>query len=404
MARIVVNQNLVTNPDELMKICPFGAMEWDNEYLTINAACKMCQICVKKGPEGVFSCEVNEDVPAIDKSKWRGIAVYVDHLEGDIHPVTLELVGKAKEMANKINQPVYCVFMGYNISEKASLLLNYGVDEVFVYDDAELKHFRIEPYTAVMEDFINKVKPTIMLVGATSIGRSLAPRVAARFRTGLTADCTVLDVDENTDLAQIRPAFGGNIMAHIFTPNHRPQFATVRYKVFSVPEIDCTAKGKVTVCEIAKEKLVSRIKVLEVKMKEKVKSIEDAEVIVVAGSAVKRAEDLEMIKTLADKLGGMVGVTRPLIEAGMADPRFQIGLSGRTVKPKLIITCGVAGAIQFVAGMNKSDYIVAINIDENAPIFNVAHYAIVGDMFEIIPKLLQQLDAQANAVAAKSVC
>lgn len=404
MARIVVNQNLVTNPDELMKLCPFGAMEWDNEYLTINAACKMCQICVRKGPEGVFTCEVDEEVPAIDKNKWRGIAVYVDHLEGDIHPVTLELVGKAKEMAAKINHPVYCIFMGHNIKEKANLLLNYGVDEVFVYDDEELKHFRIEPYTAVIEDFINKVKPTIVLVGATSIGRSLAPRVAARFRTGLTADCTVLDVDEKTDLAQIRPAFGGNIMAHIFTPNNRPQFATVRYKVFSAPEIDCDAKGKVTVCDIAKEKLASKIKVLEVKMKEKVKSIEDAEVIVVAGSAVKRAEDLELIKKLADKLGGMMAVTRPLIEAGLADPRLQIGLSGRTVKPKLIITCGVAGAIQFVAGMDKSDYIVAINTDEHAPIFNVAHYAIIGDIFEIVPKLIDQLDAQVNATAAKSVC
>ncbi|MPM52822.1 Caffeyl-CoA reductase-Etf complex subunit CarE [bioreactor metagenome] len=178
----------------------------------------------------------------------------------------------------------------------------------------------------------------------------------------------------------------------------------MRYKVFSVPEIDCDAKGKVTVCDIAKDKLASRIKVLEVRMKEKVKSIEDAEVIVVAGSAVKKAEDLELIKRLADKLGGMVAVTRPLIEAGLADPRLQVGLSGRTVKPKLIITCGVAGAIQFVAGMDKSDYIVAINTDETAPIFNVAHYAIVGDMFEIIPKLIQQLDTKANAAATKSVC
>lgn len=402
MARIVVNQNLVTSPDELMKLCPFGAMEWDNEYLTINAACKMCQICVKKGPEGVFTCEIDQEVPAIDKSKWRGIAVYVDHLEGDIHPVSLELVGKAKEMAKKINHPVYCIFMGQNIKDKANELLGYGVDEVFVYDDPELKHFRIEPYTAVMEDFINKVKPTIVLVGATSIGRSLAPRVAARFRTGLTADCTILDVEENTDLAQIRPAFGGNIMAHIFTPNNRPQFATVRYKVFSVPEIDCQAKGKVTICDIAKDKLASQIKVLEVKMKPKVESIEDAEVIVVAGSAVKKPQDLELIKQLAEKLGGMMAVTRPLIEAGMADPRLQIGLSGRTVKPKLIITCGVAGAIQFVAGMDKAEYIVAINIDENAPIFNVAHYAIIGDIHEVVPKLINKLEE--NASAPKFVC
>lgn len=396
MAKIVINQNLVTNPDELVKLCPFGAIEWDNEYLTINAACKMCQLCVRKGPEGVFTCEQDEEVVAIDKSQWRGIAVYVDHLEGDIHPVTLELIGKAKEMAGKINHPVYCVFMGHNIRDKAKRLLYYGVDEVFVYDDAELEHFRIEPYTAVVEDFIHNVKPTIVLVGATSIGRSLAPRVAARFRTGLTADCTVLDVDENTDLAQIRPAFGGNIMAHIYTPNNRPQFATVRYKVFSAPEKSGQAAGKVTMCNIGKDKLASAITVLDVRKKEKVKSIEDAEVIVVAGSAIKKAQDLDMVQQLADKLGGMMAVTRPLIEAGLADPRLQIGLSGRTVKPKLIVCCGVAGAIQFVAGMDKSDYIVAINTDEHAPIFNVAHYAIIGDIYDILPKLTEQLDAMAT--------
>jgi electron transfer flavoprotein alpha subunit len=393
MGRIVINQKLVTNPDELVKLCPFGAIEWDNQYLSINAACKMCQLCVRKGPKGVFTCEQEEPAAAIDKSKWRGIAVYVDHFEGDIHPVTLELVGKAKEMAQKIHHPVYCIFMGRNIKHRAEELLHYGVDEVFVYDDGELAHFRIEPYAAVVEDFINKVKPAIVLVGATSLGRSLAPRVAARFRTGLTADCTMLDVGENTDLAQIRPAFGGNIMAHIYTPNNRPQFATVRYKVFSAPVRGPQAAGKVTLCDIDRDKLASAIKVLEVRKKEKVKSIEEAEVIVVAGSAVKKAQDLTMIQQLADKLGGMMAVTRPLIEAGMADPRLQIGLSGRTVKPKLIVCCGVSGAIQFVAGMDRADYIVAINTDEHAPIFNVAHYAIIGDIYEIIPRLAEQLDA-----------
>ncbi|MEN6412375.1 MAG: electron transfer flavoprotein subunit alpha [Veillonellales bacterium] len=398
MAKIIIDQGKAANPAELVKLCPFGAIEWDNEYLTINAACKMCQLCVKKGPEGVFTCEAEEEAAAIDKSKWKGIGVYVDHLAGDIHPVTLELVGKAKEMAKKINHPVYCLFAGQNVKEKANQLLQYGVDEVFVYDDAELKHFRIEPYAAVVEDFIRRVQPAIMLVGATTIGRSLAPRAAARFRTGLTADCTLLDVGENTDLAQIRPAFGGNIMAHIFTPNHRPQFATVRYKVFSVPEKSEQPAGKVTLCEIDKAKLSSRIKVLEVKKKERVRSIEEAEVVVVAGSGIKKAQDLDMIQELAEKLGGMMAVTRPLIEAGMADPRLQIGLSGRTVKPKLIITCGVSGAIQFVAGMDKADYIVAINTDEHAPIFNVAHYAMIGDLYEIVPKLLEQL----NLMTAKS--
>lgn len=391
MSKIIIRQDLVTNPEELIKICPFGAIEYDNKYLSINAACKMCNVCVKTGPKGVFTCQ-EEKVVEIDKSLWRGITVYVDYNQGQIHPVTYELIGKAKELAAKINHPVYCLFIGHNINEAAHKLLTYGVDEVFVYDNPELKDFRIEPYTAIFENFIKNIKPSIVLVGSTNIGRSLAPRVAARFGTGLTADCTILDVDEATNLAQIRPAFGGNIMAHIFTPNHRPQFATVRYKVFSAPAKKANPTGKVTLCETVKEMLQSKIKVLGVKDKEKVHSIEDAEIIVVAGRAIKNQKDMDLIKKLADLLGGMVATTRPLIEAGMADPRQQIGLSGRTVKPKLLIACGVSGAIQFVAGMDKADLIMAINNDENAPIFNISHYGIVGDVFEIIPKLIENLE------------
>lgn len=390
MAKIVIDQDKITNPEAILELCPFGALEWDNQYLNINAACKMCKLCVKKGPAGAFTF-IEDEVVTVDKSQWQGIVVYVDHMEGNIHPVTLELIGKAKELAAKVSYPVYCLFMGHNITGKAQELLQYGIDEVFVYDDEELNDFRIEPYAAVFEEFINKVKPSIVLVGGTTVGRSLAPRMAARFRTGLTADCTVLDVDENTDLAQIRPAFGGNIMAHIVTPNTRPQFATVRYKVFSLAEKTNNPTGKVTICTIPKENLVSQIRVLQVKPKEKVKSIEDAEVIVVAGGGVKSQKDMEMLQVLADKLGGMVATTRPLIEAGFADPRLQIGLSGRTVKPKLIITCGVSGAVQFVAGMDSADNIIAINTDENAPIFNMAHYGIVGDLYKIVPDLIERL-------------
>ncbi|MDF2569427.1 MAG: electron transfer flavoprotein subunit alpha [Sporomusa sp.] len=391
MSKIIIKQDLVTNPEDLIKICPFGAIEYDNQYLSINAACKMCNVCVKKGPQGVFTC-LEEKLEEIDKTLWRGITVYVDHTEGSIHPVTYELIGKAKELAAKIKHPVYCLCIGHNISEAAQKLLAYGVDEVFIYDDLELKDFRIEPYTAAFEDFIKKQKPTIVLVGSTNLGRSLAPRVAARFGTGLTADCTILDVDDDTNLAQIRPAFGGNIMAHIYTPNHRPQFATVRYKVFSFAEKVSQPTGKITLCQITKQALQSQIRVLNIKNKEKVRSVEDAEIIIVAGRAIKNQKDLDMINKLAEILGGMVAVTRPLIEAGLADPRLQIGLSGRTVKPKLLIACGVSGAIQFVAGMDKADLIIAINNDENAPIFNISHYGIVGDLFEIIPKLTEILE------------
>lgn len=391
MSKIIINQEKIDNIEEVLEICPFGALEEVDGKVQINAACKMCKLCVKKGPKGAFEF-IDDEVVAINKDEWRGVTVYVEHFDGEIHPVTYELIGKAKELAAKINHPVYCVFVGNNIKDKCDPLLSYGVDEVFVYDYEELDKFRIEPYAAAVENYISKVKPTIMLFGGTTIGRSLAPRLAARFKTGLTADCTILDIQENTDLDQIRPAFGGNIMAHINTPNHRPQFATVRYKIFSVPQKVENPSGKVTICEIEKDKLQSNIEVLESKIKNKVVGIEDAEVVVVISRAFKKVEDIKMAEKLADLLGGQIGGTRPTIEAGWVDPRRQIGLSGRTVKPKLIITCGVSGAVQFVAGMKGSDYIIAINQDENAPIFDVAHLAIIGDIYEIIPMLTEKIE------------
>ena len=391
MSKIIIHEEKINNIKEVLEICPFNALEEVNGKIEINAACKMCKMCVKKGPKGAFEFKEEEKI-AINKDKWRGIGVYVEHADGEIHPVTYELIGKAKELAEKINHPVYCVFVGNNIKDKCEPLLSYGVDEVFVYDDEDLDKFRIEPYAAAVQNYIDKVKPTIMLFGGTTIGRSLAPRLAARFKTGLTADCTILDIQENTDLDQIRPAFGGNIMAHINTPNHRPQFATVRYKIFNAPKKVENPTGKITICDIEKDKLQSNIKVLETKIKNKVVGIEDAEVVVVISRAFKKAEDIKMAEKLAELLGGQIGGTRPTIEAGWIDPRKQIGLSGRTVKPKLIITCGVSGAVQFVAGMKGSDYIIAINQDENAPIFDVAHLALIGDIYEIIPKLIDKIE------------
>lgn len=392
MAKIIVNSEKITNIKEVLELCPFGALEEVDGKVEINAACKMCKMCVKKGPGGAFEFEEDEIV-AINKDEWKGITVYVEHSDGEIHPVTYELIGKARELAGKINHPVYCVFVGNKIKDKCAPLLSYGVDEVFVYDNEELDKFRIEPYAAAVESYISKIKPTIMLFGGTTIGRSLAPRLAARFRTGLTADCTILDIQENTDLDQIRPAFGGNIMAHINTPNHRPQFATVRYKIFSAPEKVENPSGKITICEIEKDNLKSNIKVLETKVKNKVVGIEDAEVVVVVSRAFKKAEDIKIAEKLANLLGGQLAGTRPTIESGWIDPRKQIGLSGRTVKPKLIITCGVSGAVQFVAGMKGSDYIIAINQDENAPIFDVAHLALIGDIYEIIPMLIEKIES-----------
>jgi len=379
-----------TNIQALVELCPFKALEAKNGTLEVTAACKMCKICVKKGPAGVMEL-IEEVAPVVDKSLWKGIGVYVDHAEGEIHPVTLELIGKAKELAAVVNFPVYCVFIGHNIKDKAQELLHYGVDEVFVYDYEELNHFRIEPYTAAFEDFIRNVKPSSLLVGATTIGRSLAPRVAARFRTGLTADCTTLEMKENTDLVQIRPAFGGNIMAQIICPNTRPQMATVRYKVMNAPEKQVEPSGKITLCDLDPSQLVSAIKVLKVTRKEIEENISDAEVIIAVGRALKSEKDMAMIKELAQLLNAQIAGTRPLVEAGWINAKQQIGLSGRTVKPKLIITLGISGAVQFTAGMNSSEQIFAINKDPRASIFNIAHYGIVGDIYEIVPQLIEDI-------------
>lgn len=391
MGKLIVHQDKITDIAAMVSICPFKALEDNNGKLEINAGCKLCKLCVKKGQPGVMEFVEEDEGPKVDKNLWKGITVYVDHVEGDIHPVTLELIGKARELADKIGHPVQALFLGSGIGDKAHELLHYGVDKVYVVDTPELMDFKIESYTAAFETYINKVKPSAILVGATSVGRQLAPRIAARFKTGLTADCTILDMHDNTDLVQIRPAFGGNIMAEILTTNTRPQLATVRYKVMNAPERSEDAKGEVIALDVPKNKLKARMEVLGIIKKEKVKTIETAEVLVVAGRGLKKQEDIAMIRELADALGGDIACTRPLVEAGWLEAAHQIGLSGRTVRPKLIITCGVSGAIQFVAGMNNSEQVVAINSDPEAPIFKVANYALVGDIYEIVPQLIEKI-------------
>lgn len=398
MAKLIVNQEKVGNKQELINICPFGAIEEKDNMIQINAACKMCKLCVKKGPAGAVEY-VEEAVEAIDKEQWKGIAVYVDHIDGAIHPVTYELIGKAKELAAKINQPVYAIMMGHHIHTQCEELLHYEVDKVFVYDKEELDRFKMEPYTKAFEDFVAHIKPTAILIGATPVGRQLAPRLAARLKTGLTADCTILDINENTDLVQIRPAFGGNIMAQILTPNHRPQMATVRYKVMDAPERKEEMSGEIINCVIDSKKLGSKVSVLDIIAKEKEQFIEASDVLIVAGRGVKKEEDLEMLRELADLLGGQLACTRPIMEAGWLEAKCQVGLSGRTVRPKLIITCGVSGSVQFAAGMNHADHIIAINKDENAPIFKTAHYCLVGDLYEILPDIISRIKAGKSVSA-----
>lgn len=380
-----------------VKSCPFGAITEEGGKPLIGAGCKVCKLCIRQCPRGAIS--LAEKKASVDKDAWRGILVYVQYADGVIHPVTYELIGKARELAAKAGMPVYCLMAGSDTAGAREELLHYGVDRVLVYDHTALRHFRVDMYANIMEDAIRRLRPSVVLVGGTSIGRSLAPRVAVRFQTGLTADCTFLDIKDNTDLVQVRPAFGGNIMAQIVTPHTRPQFATVRYKVMDTALRTPDPGGELMICPVAEEMLCSGIEVVKTVPKEKVPSITEASVLVVAGRGVKSKEDMGLIEGLANLLGGQLAVTRPMVEMGWCDYTRQIGLSGRTVKPKLIITCGVSGAIQFTACMNAAERIVAINTDRNAPIMRIAHYGIVGDLYAVVPELIKKIEGDmANAV------
>ena len=396
MAYIRIHQDRITDREAAKALCPFGAIsENASGALEIGAGCRMCRVCLRRGG-GAFEF-VDDAAPGVDKSRWRGVAVVAEtDPDGRLHPVGLELLGKARELASKIAHPVQAVVIGARTGEAAEKLLAYGADEVHVYEDPAFEHFRIEPYANALEDFISSVHPSSVLVGGTANGRSLAPRVAARFRTGLTADCTVLEMSETTDLDQIRPAYGGNIMAHINTPKHRPQFATVRYKIFPIPP-PAAPHGRLVRHTLAADRLASAIEVLSRTPKPAEKGIEEADVLVVCGRGVRRPENIAMLRELAALLGGEVASTRAVVEAGWLDAKRQIGLSGRTVKPKLIVTCGVSGAIQFVAGMGGSETIVAINSDPKAPIFKVAHIALNGDLYTIVPELIARIKAKKEA-------
>ena len=390
MGNLIIHHHLVTpeKAEALVSCCPFGAISFEGGRLDISSGCKMCKMCVRKG-QGLV--DFVEETKAVDKSLWKGICVYADCTGGKVHRVTLELLGKARELAAVTGHPVYALIIGHDTADCAEQLRHYGADKIFVYDHPEFADFRIEPYTAAFCDFIEKEKPSSILVGATNLGRQLAPRVAARCRTGLTADCTVLEMKENTDLVQIRPAFGGNIMAQIVTPNTRPQFCTVRYKVFSEPKPASIPSGELVSMDVTPEMVQTGVEVLKTVEKPKDIDIAEAEVIVAVGRGASSAAMLEQAKELADLLGGVVACTRPLVESNVFDSRHQIGLSGRTVKPKLIITLGISGAVQFAAGMKSSDCIVAINTDPAAPIFDVAHYCVVGDATLIVPKLIEKI-------------
>ena len=381
---------LCTLCNKCIQKCPFGALNMGEKGIEVNEKCRMCGVCVKVCPQRAIRFE--QKARSQDKKEWKGFLIFAEQERGKIHPVVFELIGEARKMAKKVGFDVDCLIIGgKGTRENARILLEYGVQHVFVFEDPCFEGFRADIYTDAATECISRQKPASVLIGATALGRSLAPRLATRFHTGLTADCTSLDIRENTDMVQIRPAFGGNIMAQILITDSRPQFATVRYRVMDRAKKVEACAGVIEDMEISDGMRQSGIRILSSQVIEHQKSIEEEDILVVAGRGVKSERDVEMCRKLAEALGGQLAFTRPMVEEGYGDQKHQIGLSGRTVRPKLIITLGVSGAIQFTACMNQAECIVAVNTDPEAPIFKIAHYCIVDDLYQVVPVLMECL-------------
>lgn len=316
--------------------------------------------------------------------KNRGVLTFAEQHEGTIHPVSYELTGKGRELADKLGTKLYSVLLTGKETEARELIYR-GADEVFYYEDPSFNLPNELVYEKNIVDLVREEKPEIFLVGATNFGRSLAPRIAASLDTGLTADCTGLEIDESGKLEQIRPAFSGNILAHIKSTKY-PQMSTVRYKEFNEPPRDPSRKGRI----IKKKAVVTGIDEVRVLEKEREKEVDitEARVVVSGGRGLRKREDFKLLKELADLLGGVVGSSRPLVDEGWISKDHQVGYSGNRVKPKVYIACGISGSSQHQFGMRESDIIVAINTDPSAPIFKISDYGIVGDIYEVVPMLI----------------
>ena len=332
----------------------------------------------------------------MDLAEYKGVYVIAEEFEGKLRNVTLELLGQGKQLAEGIGDEVGAVLIGHNVKPLAQELIAHGAHKVYVYDDPKFEHYNTTAFTRALVHFFNEVKPNVYLVGATNIGRDLGPRVANALQTGLTADCTNLFVDDDgKTIVWTRPALGGNIMAEIVCRNDRPQMGTVRPNVFKKPEADPNATGEVIDMHVDLTEADFLTKFVElIKVGGNGIKIEEADIIVAGGRGMNGNEAFTgMLKELADVLGGAVGASRAAVDAGWIDALHQVGQTSKTVGPKIYIAAGISGAIQHLAGMSGSDCVIAINKDEDAPIFKVADYGIVGDAFEIVPKLTAAIKA-----------
>ena len=373
-----------------VKACPFDAIEMQDRLARIDLArCTLCGACVEACKFDAI--EMREKAGTADLSGYRDVWVIAEQHGGHIESVTYELLGEGRKLADALEMDLCAVLLGAGIADKASELTSRGADKVYVVDRPELEYFTDEPYAAVLVDLVRKHRPNIVLCGATTVGRSLVSRVAVPLNAGLTADCTGLDIDPETkNLRQTRPAFGGNIMATIVTPDTRPQMATVRHKVMKEAEPDPARTGEVVVHAVTEAILRSRARRVRFEAeKDNIVNIAEADIIVSGGRGLHKPENFALLHELAEVIGAGVGASRAAVDANWIPYSHQVGQTGKTVCPKIYIACGISGQIQHLAGMSSADVIVAINKDADAPIFKVATYGIVGDALQIVPMLTE---------------
>lgn len=390
---IIVNKEACKGCRLCIKSCPFSAITLDDQKkAVIGMACTECGTCVEKCPFHAIE-KTSAEKEKADISAYHGVWVFAEQRGGKLMPVVIELLGEGRKLAQQIGTELCAVLLGENVADLAKTCIGYGADKVYVADAPELKDYTTDAYTKVIYEAIQQYKPEIVLCGATHIGRDLGPCLSVKCETGLTADCTKLEIDPvDHKIMQTRPAFGGNLMATIVCPEHRPQMSTVRPGVMEKAAFDPDRTGEIVTLHPAFADGDLRVKVLEiVKNLENAVSLTDAKVIVAGGMGLGSKEGFDLLAKLADRLGGVVAASRACVDAGWAPHSWQVGQTGTTVKPAIYIACGISGAIQHVAGMKDSGYIVAINKNPSAAIFELADYGIVGDLYDVIPAILDAL-------------
>jgi electron transfer flavoprotein alpha subunit len=381
-------------------VCPFGAIEVKGNVAVVYETCVSCGICVEACPE--LALVLGElSTTGIRLEDYRNVWVFAEQRGGVLTRVARQLLGKARELADTLGAKAIAVLMGHNVDALADELIWAGADEVVLADHKMLENYRTDAYTKVLSTLIQEKKPEIVLFGATHIGRDLAPRVAQRVYSGLTADCTGLDIDDSERLLlQTRPAFGGNIMATIACPRHRPQMSTVRPGVMHALPEDKQRTGEITRVEVDLSESDLMTAILEiVKEAKHTVDLEEAKIIVTGGRGIGGPDGFKMIEELATVLGGAVGASRAAVDSGWISHDHQVGQTGKTVHPELYIACGVSGAIQHQAGMKDAKYIIAINKDPSAPIFQIADFGVVGDLYKVIPALVKEIETATAGIA-----